>query len=140
MTIQQLNTYQESSISHLDGYDNSTINVSGGDISWLSVYDNNVTNISYVDDLSWLLVNDDAVVNIYGADFFYTNGHLNGAWANGSTFSFWAVEESELFVGNFGNDLPDNIILHSVSVSVPAPATFLLFAFSLLALSRRKLS
>lgn len=126
-------------ISWLYGYDNSTINISAGDISWLKLYDNNETNISFLDDLSWLLVNDDAIVNIYGSDFSYSNGHLSGAWGNGSTFSFWALEELDLNAGNIGNILPDNIILHAVSVPEPSSLALLVFGLAGLVLRKNKI-
>lgn len=121
-------------VSWLYGYDNSTINVSAGDISWLKLYSQSEANISYLDDLSWLLVNDDSVVNIYGTSFSYSNGHLSGTWANGKTFSFWALEESGLISGNIGDILPDNIVLHSV----PEPSSLALLVLGLGFLTRHR--
>jgi len=129
-------THIGSSISYLDGYDSSTFNIDGGDISWLELYDNNITNISFVEDLSWLLVSDDSLVNIYGTDFNYSGGHLSGTWVNGISFSFWALEELDLHSGNIGDILPDNIILHIASV--PEPSSLVILLAGLTALIYRK--
>jgi len=120
-----ITTHVGSSVAFLDGYDSSTFNINGGEISWLELYDSNVTNISFVEDLSWLLVSDNSTVNIFGSDFSYSRGHLSGTWGNGSSFSFWALEELDLHEGNIGDFLPDNIILHVVSV--PEPSSLALF-------------
>jgi hypothetical protein len=110
-------------IAFLYGHDNATININGGDISWLWLYGNSEVNISFVEDLSWLLVNNNVQVNIFGSGFSYANGHLSGFWANGSAFSFWALEESDLIAASIGNIQPDNINLHVVS----APSSMYLF-------------
>jgi len=116
----KLTTYKDTDIAFLYGYDNSTFDITGGDISWLHLYDNNVTNISFVSDLSWLLVNDNATVNIYADNLSYSNGHLSGTWGNGSDFSFWALEQADLTAGSIGDVIPDNITLHATSVSEPS--------------------
>ncbi|MDG9671378.1 PEP-CTERM sorting domain-containing protein [Hahella sp. CR1] len=108
--------------SWLFGYHNSTINISAGDISWLKVFNNSETNITYLDNLSWLEVYNDAVVNIYGSNFSYSNSHLSGNWANGNSFSFWAL-------GNI-----DNIVLHAV----PEPSTFALLVLGMGLLVRNR--
>ena len=138
--IAWLYAYDESTIninggetSWLYGYDNSTININAGDIGWLKLYGESETNISYLNDLSWLLVNDDAIVNIYGTGFSYSNGHLSGSWANGSLFSFLALEESDIYSAR-GNILPDNIVLHSV----PEPSSFALLILGLGLLIRNR--
>ena len=113
------------SISWLYGYDDSTINISGGDISWLRLYGNSQASISYIDNLSWLLVNDDTEVHIYGSSFAYSAGHLSGIWGNGDAFSMWALEEADLYTANVSNLLPDNIILHTLSV--PEPSSLAIF-------------
>jgi hypothetical protein len=105
-----------------------TENVYSGDsIAWLYANDNSEVNITYVDDLSWLLVNDDSQVNIFGSNFNYSNGHLSGVWANGLSFSFWALEETDLQNGSIGSIIPDNIRLRAV----PIPATVWLFGSGL---------
>ena len=119
-------------VSHLKGYDFSTFNVNGGEISWLTLYENNTTNINFVDSLSWLLVNDSSVVNIFGSNFSYSGGHLSGVWGNGVAFSFWAFEEADLLSGNFSGAMPDNIILHAAPV--PEPSTFILIVAGLLSI------
>ena len=125
----KINVYAGSKVSWLYGYDAANINISGGDISWLTLYNQSVSNITAVDDLSWLLVNDSSEVNIFGSGFSYANGHLSGLWGNGSSFDFWALKESDLSSGNVSSVLPDNIRLHSVSV--PEPGTPLLFLIGL---------
>jgi hypothetical protein len=134
-----LTTHTGADVSFLVGRENSTINVNGGEISWLRLYDNTTANISFVDDLSWLLVSDNAAVNIYGSNFNYFNGHLSGIWGNGAAFSFWALEELDLSSGNIGNLLPDNIVLHN-AVSVPESSGLILFFIGLLALISRRRS
>jgi hypothetical protein len=124
-------------VSWVYGYDDTTINISAGDISWLTLSGNNETNISFVDDLSWLLLNDDAIVNIFGTDFSYDNGILSGEWANGSNFSFWALEELDLQSGNITSFLPDNIVLHASSV--PEPASVALIVLGAAGFLSRKL-
>jgi len=124
-----INAYSGSTVSWLYGYDNTNINISGGDISWLKLYDQSVTNITGVEDLSWLLVNDRSEVNIFGYNFNYRNGHLSGMWGDGSSFSFWALNESSVFSFDDRDILPSNIQLHNVSV--PEPSTIVLFLMGL---------
>jgi len=119
-------------ISWLFGNDDSTLNISGGDISWIKAYDSSQVNISYLDDLSWLLVSDDSEINIFGSNFSYSNGHLSGSWLSGQSFSFWALEEKDLFVGALGGALPDNIHLNPSTTPVPVPSSILLFALAML--------
>jgi len=110
--------------------DNAESTVSNGNISWLKAYDQGIANIANLSSLSWLLVNDDVEVNIFGSDFEYTRGHLSGYWQNGEQFSFWALEEADLFSGNISNLIPDNIRLHTAEVS--EPMTILLFVVGLI--------
>jgi hypothetical protein len=131
-----VNTHETSNIAFLWGVDNSTVNVDGGEISWLHAYDRNVTNISFINDLSWLLVRDNSVVNIYGSNFNYSGGHLSGTWSNGNHFEFWALKENDLSSGNIGNILPNNIILHSASVPEPASLSLFLIGFIILTAKR----
>jgi len=114
-------------IAWLYANDSSTLNIDGGDISWLYANDSSQLNITYLGDLSWLLVNDDSQVNIFGSDFRYSNGHLSGIWNNGIAFSFWALEETDLRDGSIGSVMPDNIRLNAV----PIPAAVWLFASGL---------
>jgi hypothetical protein len=125
-------------IAWLYAYDNSTMNIDGGDVSWLYANNNSQVNITYIDDLSWLLVNDDSQVNIFGSNFSYSSGHLSGIWSNGVSFSFWALEETDLQGGSIGNIMPDNIRLNAV----PIPAAVWLFGSGLAGLGflRRKKS
>ena len=124
-----INVHPGSSVAWLYGYEASTINIYGGDISWLTLYDQSVANITGVEDLSWLLVNDNSKVNIFGSDFSYSHGHLSGVWQDGSSFSFWALREIDVSYVNITDILPDNIKLHVVSV--PEPGTVLLFLIGL---------
>lgn len=150
-----LNTHVGSVISYISAFDSSTINVNGGDIgwlqlyddsvanvsssedlSWIKMYDNSTANITFVDELSWLLVNGDSTANIYGSNFSYSYGLLSGTWGNGIDFKFWAVEESDLMAGTVGEWLPDNIILHDVTV--PEPSTLALLVLGLALAGYRK--
>jgi hypothetical protein len=133
-----LTTHAGADASFIVGRDNSTINVDGGDISWLNAYDNNTTNISFA-DLGWLIVDGNSTVNIYGSNFNYLSGQLSGIWGNGAAFSFWALEEADLFLGNIGNLMPDNIVLHNAA-SVPESSGLALFLVGLLALISRRRS
>lgn len=150
-----VNIEQGSDVAYIYGLDNSTINVNGGTISWLELYgssqanissseplawlklyENSTANISFISDLSWLIVGDDSVVNIFGTDFSYSNGHLSGIWGNGLSFSFWALEDSDHRAGTGGEFIPDNIVLHEVSV--PEPSTLAILVLGFIAIGFRK--
>ncbi|WP_157497218.1 hypothetical protein [Hahella ganghwensis] len=120
-----------SDFAHLTGLKQSTINIFGGEISWLRLYDQSVANITFADDLSWLILNDDAQVNIYGKEFSYTGGHLSGVWENGEAFSFWAYEETGQGP-SASSALPEGITLHFVD----GPASMALLGTGLLLLGR----
>jgi len=124
------NIMSGANVSWAYGYDNSTFNINGGDISWVKLYENNTTNINFADSMSWLLLSDNATVNIYGNNFDYSAGHLSGIWGNGLTFSFWALNESDLSSGNLSGPMPDNIILHPAPV--PEPTAIMLFVTGIL--------
>lgn len=104
----------------------TTSTINGGTVSWLWMYDNSISSLNQLTQLSWLLVSGASQVNIYGSDFSYTLGRLSGNWTDGSAFSFWALEDTDLYQGNIGNILPDNIVLHSVRASVPEPSSLAL--------------
>jgi len=127
-----ITTHIGSSVAFLNGRDDSIFNINGGDISWLQLYNNNKTSISFVEDLSWLLVSDDSEITIFGTNFSYSGGHLSGVWSNGLAFSFWALEELDLHSGAIGNIIPDNIILRAVSVPEPSSLTLLIMCLALL--------
>lgn len=136
-SISSVNAYGQSTLNvetganrvSITGRDESTINVTGGNISWFYLYDNSTANISAFDELGWLIFSDDAVINFIGSDFSYDSGTFTGTLANGKHFDIWAVKEEDLMTGIFSTSLPDNIRLHSVSVS--EPATLALFSLSL---------
>ncbi len=107
-------------VSWVFGYNQSTLDISGGDIGWLQLYDNSVATVTKTEDLSWLLVSDNSQVHIYGKEFSYSDGHLNGVWGDGTPFSFLALYENDLYPSSI---LPANITLHTV----PLPATIWLF-------------
>jgi hypothetical protein len=83
-------------------------------------------------------VGPNATVNIYGSNFDYSGGILNGTWSNGTSFSFWALSASDTGqITDFtSNILPSNITLNSV----PLPSSILLFASALAAFNFRRKS
>lgn len=127
--------YDNSTLSVLDGeigwvqlYDSATASIQGGNISWLKLYDAAESNLTSLSALSWLLVSDASIANIYGHDFSYQNGLLSGYWQDGTYFSFWALEEDNMISGS-NSILPDNIVLHDVTV--PEPSTLALLALGI---------
>jgi len=135
-----INIHENSDVSWLYGYDNTNINIFGGDISWLKLYDQSVTNITNIADLSWLLVNDSSEVNIFGTEFNYTNGYLSGLWENGLSFSFWALNETDLISGNISSVLPENIRLHFISVPEPGSMFLLLIGLAFLSYKTKNIN
>lgn len=107
--------------------DNSSAIVTGGDIAWFWLYDDSKVNIRSLEDLAGLFVDDQAEINIFGSGFSYSHGFLSGMWANGEPFMYLALEVEDFISGPgdmpFGNNLPDNIMLHVVST----PSTIFLF-------------
>lgn len=81
--------------------------------------------------MAGLFVDDSAEINIFGSDFSYSGGFLSGMWANGEPFNYLALEVEDFKSGPgdmpFGDNLPDNIMLHVVST----PSTIFLFLFGM---------
>lgn len=107
-------------VSWLNMHDNSTASISGGNISWVRLFDNSSVRITGIDSLSWLVFeNTNSKAEIVASNVQYANGHLYGNWGNGMPFSFWAISSSI-----FPNDtMPSNILISSV----PEPSQCLLF-------------
>lgn len=118
-------------------YDSSSAHILGGTVSWLLMFDASTADI-YKSGISWLVLDGVSRVDIYGSDFAYSGGHLSGNWADGTPFSFWALNgDAQGIPTGFGSSLmPENIFLHAV----PAPATpyLIILALPLLALFRSR--
>jgi len=121
----QANLYAGSEVSFIDAFDHSSISVYGGEISFLRLYDESHADI-FNTDVSWLLVGENASATIYGSSFEYNRGHLNGLWADGTSFSFWALNMDQ-----FGlpiHDLTNDIMPANITLSeVPLPPAAILF-------------
>lgn len=114
-------------------YDNSSASISDGSISWLQIFETSSASILKA-DISWLIVGGASRADIYGHNFVYSGGHLSGNWTDGTPFSFWALEGDTQGVPNvvrMYSQLPDNIVLHTVTV--PSTAYLILLALPLLA-------
>lgn len=82
------------SISFLNLLGSSTGEIAGGDISWVRLYDTSSVRITYVQNLSWLIFGGpNSHAEIVADNVSYASGHLSGVWANGMGFSFWAMTE-----------------------------------------------
>lgn len=123
--------HQQSNLNFLAGsaswirmYDSAQVEISGGDLSWLLMFDSSTANI-YKSDISWLVMGADTTAHIHGRNFSYANGNLSGNWADGTPFSFWAVNgtsEGTPLPAIGASPMPENIVLHTV----PVPATLYL--------------
>jgi len=118
-------------LSWLNLYEQSTADIFGGNLSWLKLHDQSAADIHEA-EISWLLMGGDSIAHIYGSDFSYAGGHLSGKWADGSAFSFWALnmDGNGQIVPAFSASMPVNISLHSV----PTPGTLYLIGAALLPL------
>ncbi|MGB8225519.1 MAG: hypothetical protein WCE45_01435 [Sedimentisphaerales bacterium] len=110
-------------ILSISALDSSTVDVNGGVISTIFLYESeNATINLYGGNLTtgfhgrFTIPN---AINIYGKDFFITqngdNAYLSGKWANDSDFNFYFLRS---------NGLPDIVTLHII----PEPFTILLLA------------
>lgn len=140
--VSWLSMYGQSNLNFFGGeaswvrmHDNSSARILGGTVSWLVMLDRSTADI-YKSTISWLVLDDVSRVDIYGSDFAYSGGHLSGNWADGTPFSFWALNgDAQGIPTGFGSSwMPENIYLHAV----PAPATsyLIILALPLLALFR----
>lgn len=127
--------HQQSSLNFFAGdaswihmHDSSEAEISGGDLSWLLMFDSSAANI-YKSDISWLVMGGDSIAHIYGSNFSYFGSHLSGNWADGTPFSFWAVNGNAqgMALPAIGVSMPANIVLHAV----PVPATLYLIGLAL---------
>jgi hypothetical protein len=82
------------SISFLNLLGSSTGEIAGGNISWVNLYDSSSVRITYVQNLSWLVFGGaNSHAEIVADNVSYSSGHLSGVWGNGMGFSFWAIPE-----------------------------------------------
>ncbi|MCP4269509.1 MAG: hypothetical protein GY777_28725 [Candidatus Brocadiaceae bacterium] len=126
-----VNLHSGSDVSYLKLYDISNAYVLGGELAWLQLFDVSSAEI-YNTDLSWLGLNENATVNIYGSNFEYSNGHLSGFWADGTQFSFWALNMDN---GTGMFMLPTNIMPAGIHLNeVPVPGAVFLFVTGLITL------
>jgi len=122
-------------ILSISAYDYSTVNISGGSISTVYLYDleHATINLSGGDITKGFygMLNAPNAINIYGKDFVvWQNGqdaYLSGKWVNNSDFDFYFLRS---------NGLPDIVSLHIV----PEPLTLSLLALgsSLIFYKRRR--
>lgn len=100
------------SISFLNLLGSSTGEIAGGDISWVRLYDTSSVRISYVQNLSWLVFGgQDSRAEIVADNVSYASGYLSGVWGNGMAFSFWAVPEG---ADSSYTTMPTNITISPV--------------------------
>lgn len=121
-------------VSWLDANGQSSVDMSGGAVSWLRVQDQAVVNITGAEAISWLVIKGDvARVNIAASNVSYSQGHLSGTWANGQTFSFWALRDevlssSSAMMSDAIQVMPINI---AITAAVPEPGTWALMGLGL---------
>ncbi len=116
-------------VSWLEMKDSSVANVSGGDIGWVRLRDQSAARITGATEISWLVFMDPtAQAEIVADNVKFSGGHLSGIWADGSAFSFWAVNEADLSSGAFNFSMPAGL---SISATVPEPATWMLWGLGL---------
>lgn len=137
------------SVDWLDLFDQSRVAVSGGSVGWftlhndadalidggeiarLSLLDHSSATITYAQDLDWLTLYGNASrVEIVANNVTYSQGRLNGTWANGTAFSFWAFNAQNYYPSDV---MPANLIIAPVPRSlvvsaVPEPGSALLFS------------
>ena len=112
-------------VSWLNMHHSSTASISGGTISWIQLYDTSSVRITGVDDLSWLVFyGTTSHAEIVASNVQYMNGQLSGKWGNGTPFNFWAVTDPIMPNSTLpSNTMPSNIVISSV----PEPSQALLF-------------
>lgn len=127
----QVNLGVNSDVAFLDMHDQSHVSIYGGKLSWLHLYEQSTATL-YMTNISWLLMADASKATVIGSDFSYTGGHLSGKWADGSPFSFWALNFNGATnqLGSIGGVMPSNLILQTV----PTPGTLYLLGAALLPL------
>jgi hypothetical protein len=90
-----VNTYDGSFVVELDSYDNSNVNIYGGEVLELQPHESSNFNV-YGGELSALFAYDNSIVNFYGTDFNYDygsildeSGPLEGLLSSGQSISLW---------------------------------------------------
>lgn len=128
--ISMVNVMSGSMVSHLDVFDTSRLDVqAASEISFIKAFDQATVEITG-GDVSWLELEENAHATIFGSDFTYRGGILRGNWADGTSFQFWALN---LVLGSpppLTDFLPSNITL----TNLPVPPALLLFLSGLLPL------
>ncbi len=135
--VSHFDAHQNSSVDMSGGQvgflyllDSATATITGGDISWLEVFDNGFADVFGIFDLSWLIVGANAHVTIHADNVSYNNGHLSGVWGNGIGFSFWAIGGEYHQAPTIPPTLLPNIKIVSTT-AVPEPQPALLLALGL---------
>ncbi|MEE8057391.1 MAG: hypothetical protein V3T17_06100 [Pseudomonadales bacterium] len=106
--------------------DQASINISGGIVNWLSMFDHSSANISSasvstiwaaghsvlvldgVSNLERLILGDSSHVNIIGSDIQFNGDYLTGYWSDGSHFNIRTYNRT----GVMTNGLPGYITVN----------------------------
>lgn len=125
-----LDAYEQSRLLVTDGkvsfltlHDHASAVINGGEISWIHLHDRSVVRLTDADSLGWLVFHGaDSRADIVANNVSYEDGVLKGSWANGATFSFWAIHE--------GLQIPIAIPPNIFVTPIPEPSPWMLFALS----------